>query len=586
MRFTFRKNSSVRYLFLSLAISAAAWGANDAPNAKPKHTAHHQENSLATHLQQLEEQITRQQSLINQQQDRIERLEQQVQQSNSRHQQSEESLHSAVLHTTDQAAELEKTTSTLNSSLLALKSSISTTAEVQRQEEQRLWKNLEQPETIRFKGLSLTPGGFIEADMLSRSRNENADVCSSLAGIPFDGVANAKLSEFRATSRATRFTLFTESKINNTRLNGYYELDFLAQAPTGNQVQTNSFIPRQRQLWIQLSFPNNLTLTAGQYWSLITTNRKGLATRTEFIPSTIEGSYVVGYDYVRQTALRITKNFHDKIWTGFEAANSETNQPNASYVPDNLFGFNNSANAASPSGGTLNYLAGSTNGFSTNLAPDLLAKTVWEPGWGHYEIKALGRFFRDRLNGQNNYSYGGGLGAAAILPVVRQKADFILEGLAGSGIGRYGAANGSDITLRPDGKIIPLRALHALAGVEIHPTSRIDIFTYGGEEYYDRTPYINPTNAGKPAGYGSRLVNNTYCNVEVVPSGGAACGAQNKNIWHATTGLWYRFYKGPGGTFQYGLQYEYLHRATWSGIGGAPGGYDSVFMTSARYILP
>jgi hypothetical protein len=166
------------------------------------------------------------------------------------------------------------------------------------------------------------------------------------------------------------------------------------------------------------------------------------------------------------------------------------------------------------------------------------------------------------------------------------KADLILESLAGSGIGRYGAANGSDVTLRPDGKIIPLHALHALAGLELHPAPRLDIYTYGGDEYYGRAAYVNPTNPSKPAGYGSRLVNNTYCGVEVIPTGGASCGAQNKNIWHISSGLWYRVYKGPGGTMQYGFQYEHLYRSTWSGIGGAPSGNENIFMTSARYILP
>jgi hypothetical protein len=291
-------------------------------------------------------------------------------------------------------------------------------------------------------------------------------------------------------------------------------------------------------------------------------------------------------NYVRQTAYRVTKNFENRFWLAFEVANPETNQPNASYVPPDLFGFNNSANAGSPSGSTLNYLAGSTNGFSTNLAPDLIAKVAFEPGWGHYEIKALGRFFRDRINGNTNIAYGGGVGAAAILPLLTKKVDFLLQGLAGSGIGRYGAANGSDITLRPDGWIVPLHALHTLAGFEFHPQPKLDVYLYGGNEFYGRAAYLNPTNPALPAGYGSPLVTNAYCDVEVVPSGGPACGAQNKDIYDSTAGFWYRFLKGPFGTLQYGLQYEYLHRASWSGIGGAPVGIDNVAFSSIRYYVP
>jgi len=39
---------------------------------------------------------------------------------------------------------------------------------------------------------------------------------------------------------------------------------------------SNSFNPRQRQLWGQVEFKNGLSVLAGQSWSLLTTDRKGL----------------------------------------------------------------------------------------------------------------------------------------------------------------------------------------------------------------------------------------------------------------------------------------------------------------------
>ena len=529
-------------------------------------------------LKDQQAQLAQQRALVAQQQAEIGQLEQVLRQNaaelRSQGQQLQRSL--------QQAASLELNTN----SAAATWTASANTMQQGLQETQKALQRLEHPTALHYKGITLVPGGFISADFFVRSRNENADLTSNFGATPFGGVVNSHLSEFRASSRGSRLTLLAEGKAGQTRLTGYYEIDFLAQAPTANQVQTNSFSPRQRQLWAQADFNSGLTLTAGQYWSLITTDRKGIATRSEFIPNTLEASYVVGYNYSRQTAFRLTKNFNNRVWAAFELANPETAQPNASFVPANLFGFNNSANASSPSGSTLNFLSGSTNGFSTKLAPDLLVKVAWEPGWGHYELKAVGRFFRDRINGNNNLSAGGGLGAAAILPVVRNQVDFIVEGLAGTGIGRYGAAAGLDVTLRPDGHIIPIHALQALAGIELHPQPKLDIFLYGGDEYYGRAAYLNPTDPARPAGFGSPLVDNRNCQVEIVPSGSAACGAQNRDIWHATTGFWYRFYKGPFGVLQYGAQYEYLHRGTWAGIGGAPKGLDSVMLTSIRYFLP
>jgi hypothetical protein len=40
------------------------------------------------------------------------------------------------------------------------------------------------------------------------------------------------------------------------------------------------------------------------------------------------------------------------------------------------------------------------------------------------------------------------------------------------------------------------------------------------------------------------------------------------------------------GTLRYGLSYEYISRATWAGVGGAPKGFESVGFTTMRYIFP
>lgn len=586
---------------LAAAGAAFCTGQDIQPKTRAKTSASARTIPVADRLKAVEEQLKDQQSqlaeqqaLVARQQAAILQLEQQLRQDATAMEEQTGQLQESILQTQNERSASNAAATAWNASAIGMEQNL--------QETRKSVQALEHPSALHFKGITLTPGGFVAADVLERTRNENADVGSSFNSLPFGGVANSHLSEFRMDARSTRFTLLAQGTAGKTKLTGYYEVDFLGQAPTANQVETNSFVPRQRQLWAQADFSNGLTLTAGQDWSLLTTDRKGIATRAEFIPNTIEASYVVGYTYVRQTGFRVTQNFGNRVWAGFELANPETAQPNASFVPANLFGFNNSANASTPNGFTTNFLGGTcpastgfvcnpaasaiTNGFSTNVAPDVLAKIAWEPGWGHYEVKALGRFFRDRVNGSTNVAYGGGLGAAAVLPVVRNKADFILEGLAGNGIGRYGTALGADVTLRPDGRIIPIHAMHVMTGLELHPQPKLDIFLYGGEEYYGRSAYLNPTDSTKPAGYGSPLVNNTNCGVEVLASAATVCGAQNRNVWEASSGFWCRFYKGPFGTLQYGAQYEYLYRNTWRGIGGAPKGIDNVALTSLRFYLP
>lgn len=440
----------------------------------------------------------------------------------------------------------------------------------------------ETPAALHFRGITLTPGGFFDMTGIYRTHNENADVDSTFGGIPFSGTANAQLSELRGSARATRFSLLAEGKINNWKTSGYAEFDFEGAAPTANELESNSFNPRARQLWAQLQFNNGLSLAGGQTWSLLTTYRKGIELRQEMVPTTIDLQYVPGYNWARQWSFRVTKNFHKNMWAALAVENPETSL-SVTNPPAGIFGFNTSTNATSPSSVfTLSNTPGA-NGISTDIAPDLIGKLVFEPGWGHYEIKAIGRFFRDRFNGSNNYTAGGGGGIGIVLPATK-KLDVIFEGLAGNGIGRYASGLGPDVTVRPDATIVPLRTLQTMAGLEWHPTSRWDWYVYGGDEYYSRTSYTNAT--GQPVGYGSPLNNNSGCQVES-PTATQPCQAQTRSLWQLQPGFWYRFYKGSAGTVAMGMSYSYTNRSTWVGLDGLqPKGIENIVMTSFRYYLP
>jgi len=440
----------------------------------------------------------------------------------------------------------------------------------------------DQPLAIRYRGVTLTPGGFLDATGIYRTHNQNADGISVFGNTPFSETANSHLSEFRGTGRETRLSLLVEGKVNDWKASGYAEVDFEGAAPTANEIESNSFQPRSRQLWGQVEFNNGLSISGGQTWSLLSTNRKGLALRQEWVPMTIDLQYVVGYNWARQWSVRATKKFSNKLWAAVSIENPETTL-SVTNPPANVFGFNTSANATTPASGfTLSNTPGA-NGISTDLAPDLIGKVVFEPGWGHYEFKALGRFFRDRFNGHNDYTAGGGAGIAAVLPVTK-KLDVIAEGLAGTGIGRYASGLGADVTLRPDGTIVPIRTLQTMVGLEAHPGSRWDLYLYGGNEYYSRTAYVSA--AGLPVGYGSQLNNNSGCQVEV-PTATQPCQAQNRTLWEIEPGYWFRFYKGPAGTVAVGASYSYIQRSTWVGLGGLqPKGNENMVMTSFRYYLP
>jgi len=113
----------------------------------------------------------------------------------------------------------------------------------------------------------------------------------------------------------------------------------------------------------------------------------------------IDASQFIGNDYARQTAFRITKRFFQRntLTTAFAAENAATVGVTPGNVPSSV---TNILSGLSTTGtGAL-----SNTTYSTNVAPDLIAKAAFDSQYGHFEIKAIGRVFRDRLNSTTSYA--------------------------------------------------------------------------------------------------------------------------------------------------------------------------------------
>jgi hypothetical protein len=441
---------------------------------------------------------------------------------------------------------------------------------------------------IHYKGITFTPIGFAAAEAVWRQRNLAADIGSSYGAIPFDNVSAAKLSEFRATGRQSRIGFLAQGNANGNAISGYWEADFLGVGTTSNSNESNSYVLRIRQYFAQLTSKSNWAFDAGQMWSLATPSKSGVLPRAEHVPLTIEAQYAVGFDWARQAGFRISKKGDvasfglalEGAQTTFSARNANTNI---------LIG---------QAGGS--QLNGTTN-YTTDVAPDLIAKLAFDPkGWGHWELKAIGRMLRDRVvdpadtagGSRNLTSEGGGVGFGIFFPVMsggRDVVDLGLSGLGGVGIGRYGTTQLSDATIGDDRKLKPIKGAHALLSIETHPSTQLDVYGYGGFEYADRAAFTNA--AGKGVGYGSPLNNNAGCETEGASTGQFAptsgtCTADTRNFYQGNLGFWYRFYKGASGTVQWGLQYSYTKKSAWAGVGGEPTGTDNMVFSSFRYVLP
>ena len=526
------------------------------------------------------------------------------------------------------------------------------------------------PVAIRFKGITITPGGFLAAETVFRNKATGGDINTPLNSIPFPGNPGGQTTEWNASARQSRLSMLAEGKLANVKLSGYVETDFLGAGITSNDNESNSYVLRIRQGWGQAHWDNGFQITGGQMWSLVTETKKGTDNRSEALPMTIDPQYTVGFDWARQEALRVSKTFGEGVKftlaASVEASNTTltvhgnpTSVIPATTTTTITDGVTSVAVPITTTSTFNNFLVGApgisgglynpTGTYAYNKTPDFVFKAALDPKFGHFEVFGLVSTFRDRvypcfaahgainlvfpdgaggvlptvvapavdcaLTGStqatsgafNDSRTGGGIGASGRVSLGKH-LDVGLKVVGGGGIGRYGTAGLADATVRPDGTLALIRNYQALGTLEFHATPKLDIYAYVGGEYDGRTTF----NSGK-TGYGNFARRDDGCAVETLPiaAPGATtnttavlgsngfipgalsnCDGDTRNILEGTLGFWYRFYSGPMGRMQFGVQYSYVTKNTWSGVGStagstaAPRALDNMLFTSFRYYLP
>ena len=428
---------------------------------------------------------------------------------------------------------------------------------------------------LYFKGVKITPGGFLEAAEVYRQHNLGNDISTGLNSIPFPQTRTGHLEELRFTPRQSRVSALVEGQPNkNVLLSMYGEFDFQGAAQSANSNETNSFNPRIRHLFGAIDWKDSgWHLLAGQSFSLVTLNSNGITPRNEVVPLTIDGQYSVGFTWTRQPGIRLTKDLFDKsLWLAVSAENPQTTFTGS--VPAGVINVIN--NGQGFYAGATNTGAAATQ--SVNHIPDVVAKVAIEHDVSghhvHAEVYTLARSFYDQLptlktDNLTTVSFGGGL----IAQVIPRLLDVQLSGLAGHGIGRYGSGQLPDATFSASGEIKPISETIGLAGITLHATRDLDLWAFGGEEHDDRAAYGSN-------GYGNALYNNTGCETQ---GSTLPCTGNTRLLTELSTGFWRRFYTGPWGQVRFGLQYSYINRNAFTGIGGAPTAHENMLYTSFRY---
>ena len=225
---------------------------------------------------------------------------------------------------------------------------------------------------IYYKGITVTMGGFAAAELVTRSHDETADIGSSYGAIPFPNDRAGRTGETHLTGRQSRYSLLAEGDVNAaTRASFYGELDFLGGAQTANSKELNSYQPRIRNLYGTVDWNDSgWHLLAGQNWSLVTLNSKGITPRNEVTPPTIEAQYVPGFAWARQPQVRLTHDFMDKqLWVAMSVENPQTTFGNTAVASGVTVTTTQAPNSQYYSG---------TN-YSLNQYPDVVGKVAFEP---------------------------------------------------------------------------------------------------------------------------------------------------------------------------------------------------------------
>lgn len=431
-------------------------------------------------------------------------------------------------------------------------------------------------------------GSFIAMEGAWRQRNEISSGASdpAFSSLPFSNTPLYNENELRFSAQQSRITLVAKGDIDPTQhLLAHYEMDWLGAGVTANSRESNSYNLRVRQLFAEYDNDNyHFHVKFGQQWSLMTQERVGMLA-AENTPLTIDAQYAVGFNWVRQPSIRLVEDWNKMLWFGLSIE-----APQAAIggtAPSTATGLVvNAANNCNNSG-----LLDSATYCSNDVAPDIVEKVAFDPGWGHYEVFGLQRWFSDQVSPyvsattpaawSTNTTFGWDVGGSVLLPVVPKYLDLQGSVMYGDGGGRYGSSQLADVTYGSNGSLQPLTYLGALVGFVAHPVSGLDVYGYAGQEQVNANSFsIGPTLGG----YGNPLAGNNGCllanpayanNPGGIGAGsfnspitGTTCTANVQKTQELTIGFWKDAYKGDLGRVRVGLQYEYVRLQAFPGATG------------------
>ena len=430
------------------------------------------------------------------------------------------------------------------------------------------------PLQLKIGDAYITPVGFMDMTLVSRSTNPGTGIGTNFGSIPYGNTQQAALTETRLSIQNSRIGARFDSLYHDWKILGYWESDFLGQLgnpPNGGlAVSSNPFVFRMRLYWVDL-IKGKFEFLAGQSWSMATPNRKGISPLPGdiFYSQDMDVNYQLGLTWSRVGSYRFVLHPSDKVAMGFALENSEPyigggNGGSAAVLP---------AAFSAQSGTEIN--GGNSVISAAALMPDLIAKLAFDPSSRlHFELVGIG--VADKIANPTgvstlvpfatNTTFGGG-GEANLNAEVFKNFRLIVNTFWSDGAGRYIFGQAPDFMIRNNGTISLIHSASTVSGFEANVRKTLLFAYYGGVYIPQDVDYTG----GTKVGYGA-----------------LSSDGQNRAIQEITFGSNSTLMKDPKwGAINLILQFSYEQRNPWLAAIGAPtNAHVSMGFFDLRYTLP
>jgi len=440
--------------------------------------------------------------------------------------------------------------------------------------------NSEAPLQFKLGDAYFTPVGFLDMTSVTRSTAPGTGIGTNFGSIPYGNTQAGALTESRLSPQNSRIGMRIDTAFHDFKVMGYWESDFLGQLSSppngGLAVSSNPYVFRLRLFWVDVQKGKNEFL-AGQSWSLMTPNRKGISPLPGdiFYSQDIDVNYQVGLTWGRIPGFRYVYHASDKVAFAVALENSEP------YVG----GGNGGSGVVLPAAiSTTNAVSGSVLGGQINngssqiqaaaLIPDVIAKLAFDPT-KKFHGEVVGVMIANKIAYPvagpafpTNTKVGGGVSVNLgfdIAPNVR----VVTNNFYSNGGGRYIFGQAPDFIIRADGTISLVHSASTVTGLEVTAGKTL-LYGYYGGVYVAKNIALD-ANGTTRIGYGA-----------------IANDGQNRAIQEITFGSNTTLAKSPKwGALNLMFQYSYLQRNPWLVTGTSPtNAHLSMGFVNLRYTLP